>query len=136
MHYVRPIACNVDTDSMKTLQYHHQRNIPPLSTDHALRLSPLLEHGKLVKPRASIRSPAENGAGLSNWLRADVPKKLFTHFYAFGFLTSTAVLADVLFRGGAVITAGIQVYKGCVFREMRPGFSYRYCSPLLAPPCS
>lgn len=105
-----PIACKLSNISSIGTSLTR----PASSANDALRLNPLLEHGKLMKPRASIRPSAEDGAGLSKWLLIDVPKKLFTHFYAFGFLTSTAVLVDVFFRGGAMITAEIQVHEGCV----------------------
>lgn len=91
----------------------HQLSTPhPLPTHTPLHMSSRLhsafEHGKLRGGDPSSRS----GAGLlPRLLQAAVPKRLFSHFYLLGIATSAMVMVDVLFYGGSLFTAGIQVRR-------------------------
>ncbi|CAM9488090.1 unnamed protein product, partial [Ascophyllum nodosum] len=84
------------------------------------RLRPLAEHGKTMRP-GGTRTLAGDRAPPLRWLRAGVPKKMFTHFYAFGLLTATAALVDILFHGGSVFTARIQEHSVCSRIAARDG---------------
>lgn len=81
---------------------------PYAFADTPTRLHSLSEHGKL---RAGAPSRAKGGGPLLRLLRADVPKRWFSHFYFFGAATSALVLADVLLYGGSLFTTSIQVRR-------------------------
>lgn len=72
------------------------------------RLHSLSEHGKL---RSGAPSRSKTGP-LLRLLQADVPKRWFSHFYSLGAATSALVVVDVLFYGGSLFTASIQVRRG------------------------
>lgn len=83
------------------------------------RLRPLAEHGKLV------RRTGQGGGGLTRWIYASVPKRLFAHFYALGLVTCVLALEDmmglgkVVFTAGTFFTARIQVCGACVCNTSR-----------------
>lgn len=81
------------------------------------RLRPLAEHGKLV-----ARPPSNRDRGFIGRLRERyfyVPKKWYAHFYFFGLVACTLLLADIVTFGGSVVTTRLQVRKiGVVCRTI------------------
>ncbi|CAM9686321.1 unnamed protein product [Discosporangium mesarthrocarpum] len=67
------------------------------------RLFALVEHGKLK------RRVSGGGGGFP----FNVPKRWFTHFYAFALLVNSIALTDIIVSGGATIVKWLQSHSSC-----------------------